>query len=179
MTISPPSEGQLNLQEIIALTDKASSDTQKDLKATRKLNHLKKMNHLDQNIHELKTQQSQLSKAKWFNFIIGMVSNVFNALSSVLSAVLPGVGPMIAKIGNSFLQKVLELVGQMNPHQSKADQAQIKAKEFEHLAQADQFQQSIEEERLQAEKETQQLSKKRLEQALNHIQEGQRSVIRV
>lgn len=177
--ISSSNGSSVNLMEILAQADKVASDSKKDSKVMRQLYHQKNMRHLDGNIAKLKEQSSQIGKAGWFNFIVGMFSNLFNIASMVVSVVLPGVGTAIATMANSAMQGLLKGIAQLNPFSKKARNAGIQAEEFKKLAKNSQYKFDMEDERLDAKTESQSIFKRRMERAIEDVQKAQEAAVRV
>lgn len=177
--ISSSGGSQVNLLEALAQADKVASDSKKDSKITRQLHHQKNMRHLDDNVAKLKEQSDQIGKAGWFNFIVGMFSNLFNIAAQIISVALPGLGTAIANVVNTGLQSILQGISQLNPFSKNAREAGIEAEESKKLAQNAQFKFDMEDERLDAMTDSQGILKRRMERAIEDVQKSQEAAVNV
>lgn len=167
-----------NIQDILAQAEEASGDARKDAKIARQLYHDKNSRLLDQNISALKKQQSELGKAGWFNFAIGMFSNLLNVAATALSAFIPPLAPVIMA-GNLALQGGLQAVSNINPYTKSAGKAAVDASEFQKLAEKEQFKSGMEDERIKAMVESNQVFKNRMEKTIEILQKSQEAAVRV
>src|SRR3989338_3861248 len=81
--------------DVMTLMEEASqtaADSIKDAKIARKLHHNKNMRLMDQSIGKMRDQQDQLKKASGLGFVFGMISNMMNMVTQVLSAIFPEIG---------------------------------------------------------------------------------------
>lgn len=176
MTVNGFSSG--NIQDILAQAESASGDVRKDAKIMRQIHHNKNNRLLDQNISALKKQQSQLGKAGWMNFAIGMMSNLMNIATTVFSAIFPPLAPVFMAV-NAALQAGLKAVSQINPFSKNAGKAGVQAQEFQKLAEKEQFKSTLEDERIKAMVESGQIFKNRMEKAIENFQKAQEAAVRV
>ena len=166
-----------SLQDILAQAETAAGDVRKDAKIARKMYHDKNIRLFDKNIGALKKQQSQLGKAGWFNFVVGMVSNFLNIATAVLSAIFPPLAPVFMAV-NAAMQGALQAVSHINPFAKKAGAAGIKAQEFQKLAEKEQFRGSMEDERIKAMVESGHIFKNRMEKTIENLQKSQEAAVR-
>lgn len=180
MNIPSASNGlsSANLQEILAEAENAFSDSRKDAKITRQLHHDKNMLLLDQNIGSLKDQASQLGKAGWLNFIVGVVSNLAAIATQVIGILLPGVGAFIASVVNQVIQGVGQAISALDPFGKKARAAGIQGEDHKKNAENESKRFGMEDERLRQMETSQQTFKNRMEKSMEQLEKAQEAAVR-
>ena len=156
-----------NLQDILAQAEEASSDERKDAKITRQLYHQKKMTMLDGNISKLKEQSSQLGKAGWLSFFTGIVAQGLQ----FLDLLVPGLGTVLSTAVNQTQS--------LNPFAKNAREAGVDAENYKKKAEKEDYRFAMEDERIKAMVESDQIFKNRMEKAIENVQKSQEAAVRV
>lgn len=157
----------VNIQELMAETDKNNIESRKSAKLKREHHHRKVMAHKDQSIRKMEKQHSKMGSA----IIFGFFMDLFSQFVQKLDLLAPGLGTGLSKVGQ-FLQA-------MNPFQRAADQAGIDAKKFDKLAEQESGLLKRAEERATELGQHRQIQNSRLEKALHELQESQEATVRV
>ncbi len=176
MTLSTAAVGgqSFDAQGIMEEADSMYADQRKDAKIARNLSHQKRMGAMDQNIGKLREVQDQTKKAGKFSFITGIIGTIVSSAIKLLDLVVPGLGTILS----SVTQGVTQGVQQMNPHTEKAADAKVDAEEYTKKAENYSHQSQINQEQETAASESQQTCKRRLEKAIDNLQQAQSAAVR-
>lgn len=178
--ISTAGEGSsIDINTLMAEFDKSSSEDRKINKASREANFSKRMGLLDKNISALKKQNDEMSKASKLGFVFGLISNLMNLATQVISAICPPLAPVFVAV-NKALQGLMGVVSQklVGDAQSQASKAATQAEEMKKDAESASHATNIDEERLAQTAEIKQQVLASLKQALALQQQAKEAAIR-
>lgn len=157
----------VNPESLMALMDKTDSETKKATKNKRSLHHQKARSLIENRINKLRERKSNLWKAALFGFFVDIFSQGIKALNFLV----PGLGDTVSR--------VFQTLKSLNPFQHKAATAEIDAAEFEGLANSEREKFNKVNEQVREIEDQRKVRNKRLEKALNNMQEAQEATVRV
>lgn len=169
--------GSGELINLMAEADKLSSDVREDNKTTRRLAHQKEERLLNERISLLREQNEALSDSAWYQFAVGMVSNVLNLASWAVSVVFPPAAPVV-QAANQAAQGALNGAAQIDPDSKKARELGVDAEMAQKRASAEGLRATLAEEHLKASEDSARTVQSRLERAIANLQESGETLAR-
>lgn len=156
-----------NLQNLLELQDKDSAEARKKSRVQRENHYRKNIGLLENHIGELRKQQKNSWKAALFGFFVKLFSQAIKALDFLV----PGLGTIVSKVASTL--------GSLNPFQHKAQNAAVKAKEFEQMAKIEGNQYEKYKNRTQDEEQHRNRMIQRIEKAVDDLQKAKEATVRV
>ena len=162
---------------LMAEGDKLSSEVRKDNRTTRQLAHEKNRRLLDERISLLQEQNEALSSSSWYQFAVGLVSNILNIATQVISFVLPPAAPL-AQAANQAAQGGLNSASQLDPHSKKGRELGVSAEKAQKKANEEMARASVAEEHMKETEESARTIQNRLERAIGNLEASGESAVR-
>lgn len=178
--VSPVSNDLMGSGELINLmaeADKLSSEVRKDNKASRMIAQQKNLRLVDERISLLREQNEALSDSSWYQFAVGVVSNVLNIATQVVSIVIPPLAPVV-QIANQAAQGAVNGAGQLDPYSKKGRALGVDAERAQKKATAESLRATSAEEHMKEAEESARTVETRLERAIANLQESGETVTR-
>lgn len=163
--------GSGELINLLAEADKSALDVRKESKTSRLLARQKEERMLNERISLLKEQNEALSDSAWYQFAIGMVSNVLNLASWAVSVLVPPVAPVV-QVANQTAQGALNGVAQIDPNSKKARELGVDAEVAQKKANAEGLRATLAEEHMKEAEESARTVQNRLEKAIDNLQQS-------
>lgn len=163
--------GSGELINLLAEADKSALDVRKESQTSRLLAHQKEERLLNERISLLKEQNEALSDSAWYQFAVGMVSNVLNMASWAVSVVFPPAAPVV-QVANQAAQGALNGAAQIDPNSKKARELGVDAEMAQKRASAEGLRATLAEEHLKASEDSVRTVQNRLEKAIANLQDS-------